>query len=451
VSSTVVPTETPPPAAPRLLRALRHRNFRLYFVGQGLSLIGTWLTKMAMTWLVYQLAQEHGVLKAATTLGVVTFVSNVPMFLLAPFSGVFVDRFNRHRVIVFTQVMAMLQSAALAVLTLGHWITIPQVIGLALFQGLIDSLDAPARQSFIIEMVDDPVDLANAIALQSSIFNGARLLGPAMGGLLLLLKFSPGWCFTIDAASYIAVIAGLLMMRLKPRPPRVHNTDVFADLVAGARYTFGFPPLRAILMLVAVVSFSASAMQPLLPILADGMAGGPRGAGNFGFLLTSIGVGALTGSIYLASRRTVVGLARVMCVAAMIIGGTMSCIVLTNNFYIALLLGAASGFGTVTHFASGNTMLQTITEDAMRGRVMSFFAMLVVGTAPFGALLAGWMSDRIGASLVVHIYASLALIATLLFLRKLTELRALVRPIYVKKGIIPEVAMALGMDAQDER
>jgi MFS family permease len=433
-----------------MVRALRHRNFKLFFIGQGLSLIGTWLTKVAMYWLVYQLARDTGHIKAATTLGIVSFVSNVPMFLFAPFAGVFVDRFNRHHVIVFTQIMAMLQSAALAVLTLGHWITIPQVIGLALFQGMIDSLDAPARQSFIIEMVDDPVDLANAIALQSSIFNGARLLGPAIGGLLLV-RLSAGWCFAIDATSYLAVIAGLLMMRLKPRPPRLQNTDVFADFAAGIRYTFGFPPLRAILMLVAMVSFSASALQTLMPILADGMRGGPAGAATFGFLMASIGVGAFFGAIYLASRRTVVGLARVMCIAAMILGGAMSCVVLTHTFYVALLFCAACGFGMVTHFASGNTMLQTITEDALRGRVMSFFTMLVIGTAPFGALLAGWLSDRIGAPLVVHIYSGLALFATLLFLRSLPELRRLVRPIYMKKGIIPEVAMALAMDAQEER
>ncbi len=446
---TLRPRRPPPP--PRLLRALRHRNFKLFFFGQGLSLIGTWLTKVAMYWLVYQLAQrEDAHLQAATTLGLVSFVSNVPMFLFAPFAGVFVDRFNRHHVIIFTQVMAMLQSAVLAVLTLGHWVTIPQVIGLALFQGFIDALDTPARQSFLVEMVDDPIDLANAIALQSSIFNGARLIGPAIGGLLLA-KFSAGFCFAIDAASYLAVIAGLLAMRIKPRPPRTQKTDVFADLKAGIKYTFGFPPLRSILLLVACVSFCASALQTLMPILAAGMVNGPHGATTFGLLMASIGIGALCGAIYLASRRTVIGLARVMCIAAMLMGAGMSCLVMTHNFYLAIIFCMIGSFGTVTHFASGNTMLQTITEDAMRGRVMSFFAMLVIGVSPFGALLAGYLSDRVGAEIVVHTYAFGALLAAFFFLRKLPELRHLVRPIYVKKGIIPEVAMALAMDEQEER
>ncbi len=432
------------------MRALRHRNFKLFFIGQGLSLIGTWMTKVAMFWLVYDLTKHGSYLQAATALGIVSFVGSVPMFLFAPFSGVFVDRFSRHRVIVFTQVLAMLQSAALAILALPGWITIPEVIGLALFQGLIDALDTPARQAFIVEMVDDPVDLANAIALHSSIFNAARLIGPAIGGLILA-KFSAGFCFSIDAVSYMAVIAGLLAMRLKPRPPRVRTGDALSELKEGIRYTFGFPPLRSILQLVATVSFCASALQTLMPILADHMHNGPQGSGAFGALMASIGVGALVGALYLASRKTVVGLARVMCWAALILAFAMSGVVATPNFYIAIVFCALGGFGMVTHFASGNTMLQTITEDAMRGRVMSFFAMLVIGTAPFGALLAGWLGSRIAPADVVHLYSAGIIVGALLFVRQLPELRKHVRPIYVKKGIIPEVAMALEMDTQEER
>ncbi len=433
-----------------MLRALRHRNFKLFFFGHGLSLIGTWLTKVAMYWLVYDLASRQGSgTRAATMLGIVSFVSNVPMFCLAPFSGVLVDRFNRHHVIIFTQILATLQSAALAVLTLTGRINIPQVIGLALFQGMVDALDAPARQSFLVIMVDDPVDLPNAIALHSSIFNAARLIGPAIGGLLLA-KFSAGFCFAIDAVSYLAVIAGLLAMQLKPRPPRTSRSNVLADLLAGTKYTFGFPPLRSILLLVAAVSFFASALQTLMPILAAGMLNGPRGAATFGFLMASIGIGALVGAIYLASRRSVVGLARVMCIAALLLGAAMSCVVMTHNFYLAMPFCAIGGFGLVTHFASGNTLLQTITEDAMRGRVMSFFTMFVVGVAPFGSLLAGWAAARVGPAAVVHVYSFGALIAAFLFLRKLPALRPLIRPIYIKKGIIPEVAMGLAMDEQDE-
>ncbi len=434
-----------------MFRALRHRNFKLFFLGQGLSLIGTWLTKVATYWLVYQLAKKSGsTVGAATILGLVAFVSNAPMFCLASFGGVLVDRFNRHKVIIFTQCMSTIQSATLAVLTLTGRVQISHVIGLALFQGFIDALDTPARQAFIIEMVDDPVDLANAIALHSSMFNAARLIGPAIGGLLLA-RFSAGFCFGIDAVSYLAVIAGLLAMRLKPRAPRRKGKHVLNDLKEGFKYTFGFPPLRAILLLVAGMSFCSSALGTLMPILAAGMRSSLSEAATFGFLMASIGVGALGGAMYLASRRTVVGLSRVMCIAAPLFGGAMSCIVLTHNFYIAVPLCMICGFGQVTHFASGNTMLQTLTEDTMRGRVMSFFAMLVVGVSPFGALLAGWLSSRWGPALVIHIYACVALVNTLLFIRKLPALRLIVRPIYVKKGIIPEVAMALAMDEQEER
>jgi MFS family permease len=435
------------------LRALRHRNFKLYFFGQGLSLIGTWLTRVATLWLVYYLAKLQGnTLSAAATLGIVAFVSNVPMFCVAPFAGVLVDRFNRHHVIIWTQVLSMLQSGTLAYLTISGRITIPDVVALALFQGFVDALGTPARQAFIVEMVDDPIDLANAIALQSSIFNAARLLGPAIGGLLLT-RFTPGACFAVDSCSYVAVIIGLLMMRLKPRPPRATKTHVIADLKEGIRYTFGFAPLRSILVLVAGISFCASALGTLMPIIAAQMRGGPNDAAKFGFLMASIGVGALAGAIYLAARRTVVGLSRVMCIAALLLAVAMSCIVSVHHFYLAVPLCMIAGCGQVTLFASGNTMLQTITEDTMRGRVMSFFAMLVVGVSPFGALLAGYLAtpERLGPALLIHIYAFLALLNVMYFIRKLPALRPLVRPIYVKKGIIPEVAMGLALDAQEER
>lgn len=440
-----------------MFRALRSRNYRLFFGGQAISLIGTWLTKVAMAWLVYELVKGPGEAtpairaKAAALLGVVTFVANVPMFFFAPFGGVIVDRFSRQKVLVFTQFMAMVQSGTLAVLTLGGWITIPQVIVLALLQGLIDALDTPARQAFTVELVDDPVDLSNAIALNSSCFNAARLLGPAIGGLMLL-KLSAGWCFAIDSASYIAVIAGLVMIRLTYRPRTRAGKNVIADLNDGFHYTFGFTPLRAILVLVGVSSFTGTVFSTLMPLFADAMTNGPdSGATRFGLLMGGTGAGAFLGAIYLASRRTVVGLGRVMCLAAILLAMSISAFSLTHNFYLGMALCMTAGFGMVTHFASGNTLLQTITEDAMRGRVMSFFSMSVIGMAPFGSLLAGFLSARLGPTPVVLTYAAFMFVSALLFLHKLPQLRQLVRPIYVKKGIIPEVAVALAMEEREER
>jgi predicted MFS family arabinose efflux permease len=269
---------------------------------------------------------------------------------------------------------------------------------------------------------------------------------------LMLLKLSAGWCFAIDSVSYIAVVSGLLMMRITSRPRSRASKNVIADLNEGFRYTFGFAPLRAILVLVGVSAFTGTAFSTMMPLFADAMINGPTsGATRFGLLMAATGGGAFCGAIYLASRRTVVGLGRVMCLAALLLALAISAFSLTHNFYLGLLLCATAGFGMVTHFASGNTMLQTITEDAMRGRVMSFFSMAVIGMAPFGSLLAGFLSARIGPTPVVLIYAAFMLISALLFLKKLPELRQLVRPIYVKKGIIPEVAVALAMEEREER
>jgi MFS family permease len=345
----------------------------------------------------------------------------------------------------------MLQSAALAVLVLGKWITIPEVIGLALFQGFVDAIDTPARQAFVVEMVDDPVDLANAIALNSSIFNTARCVGPALAGILLYFNVSPGWCFAGDSASYIAVIVGLLMMRLKLRQLHTQTAGALEAFKSGVRYTFGFPPLRSILFLVGISSFTAAGLSTLMPLFADAMLTGPHGAARYGLLMALTGVGAFTGAMYLAQRKTVVGLARVMCLASLLMGMGMSLFVLTHDFYIGGALCMFVGFGMVTHFASGNTLLQSITEDAMRGRVMSFFAMFVIGMSPFGALLAGWLSKPLSPRLVVVFYSLVGILAAVWFLRQLPKLRPLIRPIYVKKGIIPEVAVALAMEEREER
>jgi MFS family permease len=427
-----------------MLRALRYRNYRLFFFGQGLSLIGSWLTTTATSWLVYRLAQGNPLVRAAMVLGVVRFAGQIPMFLTTPIAGVLVDRWDRHRVIVVTQILSLLQSGLLAVLTLMHKITVPQLVWLNVFQGFINAFDAPARQAFVVEMIEGREDLPNAIALNSSMFNGARLLGPAIAGLLIAAT-NEGICFAIDTVSYFAVIVALLLMHVKRSPAPVERKHPLQELREGFKYAFGFPPVRAILLLAGIVSLAVSAYQTLLPLFVDHLENEDHGARVFGYLGTAIGVGALGGAIYLASRRSVVGLGRIIALASALIGVSLIAFAYVHMLWLGLLLAAISGLGSIISFAAGNTMLQAIVDDHMRGRLMSFYIMAVMGTAPLGALVAGWLAtpDRLGESLTVAICGLISIGAAIFFLLKLKMLRKLVRPIYVKKGIIPEVATGL--------
>lgn len=425
-----------------MLRALRYRNYRLFFSGQGLSLIGTWLTTTATSWLVYRLASGSVVYKAATMLGVVRFAGQIPMFLFAPFAGVMVDRWNRHRVIVATQFLSMLQSAALAVLALGHWITIPQVIALNVFQGLVNAFDAPARQAFVVDLVERREDLSNAIALNSSMFHGARLIGPAVAGIIIA-ALSEGVCFAIDAVSYLAVIIALLMM-IVPRTKALSTHEhPLRQLHSGIKYTFGFAPVRSVLLLAAFMSLTVSAFQTLIPIFATDLAPKAHGAAIFGFLSAAGGLGALGGAIYLASRRSVVGLGRIIAMAGVLLGAAMIAFAITHMLWLAILMAIIGGCGMTITFAASNTILQALVEDSMRGRLMSFFIMAVMGTAPMGSLIAGITAIRIGEVRTIVFAGIFSVLAALLFMVKLPALRKEVRPIYVKKGILPEVAVGL--------
>ncbi len=425
-----------------MLRALQYRNYRLFFAGQGLSLIGTWLTTTATSWLVYRLAQGSVVYKAATMLGVVRFAGQIPMFLLAPMAGVLVDRWNRHRVIVITQILSMLQSAALAFLALTHRITIPEVIWLNVFQGLVNAFDAPARQAFVVELVERREDLPNAIALNSSMFHGARLIGPAVGGILIA-TMSEGVCFLIDAISYLAVIIALLMMTVSHIKNTTRREHPLHQLHSGFKYAFGFAPVRAVLTLAALISLTGSAFQTLMPLFATDLARPGHGATVFGFLGAASGLGALGGAIYLASRRTVVGLGRVIAFAGIVLGAAMIGFAMTHMLWLALPLAVVTGLGMTIIFAAGNTILQALVDDAMRGRLMAFFIMAVMGTAPLGSLLAGSAALQMGEERTIIFSGIFSVLAALLFMAKLPALRKEVRPIYVRKGIIPEVAVGL--------
>ena len=427
-----------------LLRALSHRNYRLFFFGNGLSLIGTWMTWVATRWLVYRLAGASGSQRAATILGFVSFAGQLPLFVLAPFAGVIVDRLNRHRVLLATQFLSMLESAALAVLALLHVITIPQVLMLNVFQGLVNAFDIPARQSFVAEIVERRDDLPNAIALNSSMFNVARLIGPAIGGVLLA-RFGEGACFSVDAVSYFAVLLALLAMTVRPVRARESHTGALTDLRDGFRYALGFAPVRTILLLVGAMSFTSSAFQVLLPVFAaqSKLVFFRNPSGMFGAMVAAMGVGALGGALYLASRRSVLGLGRVLARAAALLGLAMIGFGFSRAIWLTLPLATIGGFGLIVNMASGNTLLQSIVDDEMRGRLMSFFSMSVMGMAPFGSLIAGWASDRIGPGRTVIVGGFITIICAGLFTTKIPEMRKLIRPIYVRKGIIPEVAEGL--------
>jgi MFS family permease len=413
--------------AVHLTRALKHRNYRLFFSGQTVSLVGTWITRIATSWLVYRLT--HSVF----LLGIVGFFGQIPTLLLAPFAGVLVDRWNRHRILVITQVLSMLQSVALAVLTFAGIITVVDILILQMVQGIINAFDTPARQAFVVEMVADRADLPNAIALNSSMVNASRIIGPSVGGAVIA-AFGEAWCFTIDAVSYVAVLASLLAMRLDWAPARGAGKKMLEELRSGFRYAGRFPPARDALLLIALVATMGMPYTVLMPaIAANVLHGGPH---TLGYLMTSSGCGALAGAFYLASRRTILGLGRVMVMATTAFGVGLVVFSLSRVLWLSLLVLPVVGGGMMVEMASTNTILQTIVGDEMRGRLMSFYAMAFLGTAPLGSLMAGFVADRIGPMNTITIGGVACIVAAGFFGARLPVLRAHVRPIYIERGIL---------------
>ena len=417
-----------------MVRALAHRNYRLFFAGQGISLVGTWITRVATSWLVYRLTGS------AAVLGIVGFAGQIPTFLLAPFAGVWVDRWGRYRVLVVTQVLSMLQSFALAWLALAGTITVTRILLLSAFQGVINAFDTPARQAFVVDMVEDRADLPNAIALNSSMVNGARLVGPSVAGLLIAVA-GEGWCFLLDGVSYVAVIASLLMMRLARAAPRGRETRVLLELRDGFRYAFGFAPIRSLLLLITLISVMGMPYTVLMPLIADQVLhGGPH---TLGFLMGATGLGALAGAVYLASRRSVLGLGRVIAAAAILFGCGLIAFSLSRTLALSLVLMVVTGAGFMGQLAASNTVIQTIVREEMRGRVMAFYTMAFMGTAPFGSLLAGGLAARVGAPHTILLGGGVCILGGVAFSRQLPRLRELVVPIYLERGILPEIAAGL--------
>ncbi len=414
-----------------VLRALAYRNYRLFFGGQVISLLGTWITTTATNWLVYRLTGS------ALLLGVVGFAGQFPAFLLGPVAGVFVDRHDRHRLLVATQTVSMLQSFALAALTLSGHITVGWIIALSVVQGMVNAFDMPTRQAFLITMIERREDLGNAIALNSSMVNAARLIGPTIAGFVIAAS-SEGWCFLFDGISYVAVIIALLRMRdVRSAAPAVGRGSARAQLAEGLRYAFGFGPIRSIILLLAVVSLVGVPYSVLMPVFAtDVFHGGPH---TLGFLMTAAGCGALVGALWLASRRSVRGLSRIIPIATSIFGGGLILFSFASVFWLALPCLVITGFGFMVQMASSNTVIQTIVDDEKRGRVMSFYMMAFLGTAPFGSLIAGWLSEKIGAPHTLLIGGICCLAGAAVFARALPGIRQAIRPIYVRLGILPEV------------
>ncbi len=439
-----------------LLRSLTHRNFRLFFGGQTISLIGTWMQQVAMQWLVYELVPEKEL--KAWWLGVVSFAALAPAFFLAPVAGVLVDRWNRHRLIILTQTFAMIQALMLAALTLTGVVEIWHVVVLGVFLGMVNVFDVTGRQAFLVEMLDRREDLSNAIALNSSMFNGARLIGPALAGIVLAWT-GAGICFLANGISYIAVLIALLAMRVQPRPrpatPREESSglrylfqvagEILHGLREGFRYVVGFAPIRSILLLLTVISLASSTYSTLLPVFATDVLHGEERV--FGWLYAAGGVGALAGAISLAARKSVVGLGKWLIMMPVLFGLGLVGLGLSENLVFSLVLLMVIGFAAMVHLAASNTILQTIVDEDKRGRVMSFYALAFMGTMPIGSLLTGWLGGPhvLGAPLTVAAGGGCAIAGGLLFALQLPRLKRIVRPIYVRLGILPE--MAAGMQA----
>src|SRR4030095_9162968 len=415
-----------------MLRALRNKNYRLFFSGQSISLIGTWMTRIATSWLVYRLTGSP------LLLGIVGFAGQIPSFVLAPLAGVLVDRWNRHRLLVATQVLSLLQSLSLAILALTGLIKIWHVIILSIFQGLINAFDMPARQAFVVEMVERREDLANAIALNSSMVNAARLLGPSIGGVIIA-AVGEGWCFMIDAISYLAVIASLMAMSITPRMLQPTNdANIFQQLREGWTYATSFAPIRNVLLLLALVSLVGMPYTVLMPVFAnDILHGGPN---TLGVLMAASGIGALAGAMFLAARKSVLGLGKFIPVSAGTFGAGLIAFSFTRVLWLSLALMVVTGLGFMVQMAASNTVLQTIVEEDERGRVRSFYTMAFMGTAPVGSLLAGSVAERIGAPRTLLFGGIGCILGALWFAPSLSALRRDVRPIYVKIGILPEMA-----------
>jgi len=410
-----------------ILRSFKYRNYRLFFGGQSISLIGTWIQRLATPWLVYHLTGS------ALLLGIVGFAGQIPTFLIAPFAGVLTDRWNKYYILIGTQIAAMVQALILALLYFTGTIEVWHIVVLSTFLGIINAFDVPARQSFVVEMVENKEDLGNAIALNSSMVNGARLLGPSIAGMLIVFT-GEGICFLLNGLSYLFVIASLLMMNVKPRKKKIKNAPVLKELKEGFSYAIGFTPIKYSILLLGLVSLMGMPYTVLMPVFAKEILHG--GSHTFGFLMGASGLGALMGALYLASRKNILGLSKVIPMSAALFGLGLIVFSLSRFQPLSLALMVVVGLGMMLQMASTNTIIQTVVDDDKRGRVMSFYTMAFMGTAPFGSLLAGGLADTLGTPNTILIGGVACILGAFVYARKLPELKKIMHPTYVKLGLI---------------
>jgi len=418
------------PASPRsrfatAVRALRHRNFQLFFAGQMISLIGTWMQTVAQSWLVYRITGS------TLLLGTVGFASQIPVFLIAPIGGTVADRSNRHRVVIATQSASMVLAFLLAVLTLTHRIQVWQIMVLAAGLGVVNAFDIPARQAFLMDMVGRE-DLMNAIALNSSMFNGARIIGPAVAGILVAWV-GEGWCFFANSVSYIAVIAGLLMMKLPPPVNLANAGSPVEHILEGFRFVARAAPLRSLLLLLGLVSLVGTPYSVLMPVFANQILHG--GAKELGWLMGATGVGALLGALSLATRAGLKGLGKVIALCAGGFGVSLILFAASKIFWLSLVLLLPVGFTMMVQMASTNTLLQSMVPSEMRGRVVALYTMMFMGVAPFGAFFAGAMAHRIGAPWTVAIGGVACIAGAIVFAMVLPTFRTEARELILAQGL----------------
>lgn len=410
---------------PIMFRALRHRNYRLFFCGQIISLIGTWMQTIAQSWLVYRLT------KSSLLLGLVGFSSQIPVLLLAPLGGLLADRYSRHRTVIATQTASMLLAFILSALTLLEQIQVWEVILLAALLGVVNAFDIPARQAFIVEMVV-PEDLINAIALNSAMFNGARILGPAVAGITVA-AIGEGWCFFANGVSYIAVIVGLLLMIVPLRERVMRKASGLESVLEGFRFTMHTGPIRALLLLLGLVSLTGMPYAVLMPIFADQVL--HSDARGLGLLMGATGVGALAATLVVAARRDVRGLGRWVTYASTGFGASLIFFSFSRSMILSIALLLPAGFSMLIQMSSSNTLIQTMVPDELRGRVMSVYSMMFMGMAPFGALVAGVAAHRLGAPMTVALGGAVCILGSHVFGTKWRALRTEAHQLIVAQGM----------------
>jgi len=428
VQSTSSPAPSPsgPSQLPAAFRSLKHRNFRLFFSGQLVSLVGTWMQSIAEAWLIYRLTGS------SVLLGLLGFVSQIPIFLLSPIGGLAADRWPRQRVVISTQVASMTLGFTLAALTLTGRIRVWEIIVLATLLGVVNAFDVPARQSFLIEMVGRE-DLLNAIALNSTMFNGARVAGPAVAGLLVA-QVGEGWCFFLNGVSYIAVIAGLLMMRLEKSLAAHDGSSPIEKLREGLRFVRHARPIRTLLLLLGLVSFTALPFSVLMPIFADRILHG--GASAYGNLMGAVGLGATFGAFTLAMRQQLRGLGSLVAYSAIGLGRSLTFFGASRLYWFSMVALVLAGYAMMMQFTSANTLIQAMVPDQLRGRVMSLYSMMFIGMAPIGSLVAGKMAQHIGAPSTVALGGLASLVGGVVFAVKWPSMRAPARELVAAQGMM---------------